>query len=142
LGWADLELMAGNKPEGRATLERARAILEKLTQEQPRSRDLLGPLIFSLSELGEGDAALRAVEKFAALSAGDARAESSAEEVRARVLARFGDRDRAIASIQSVLSKPSDGSPPLTPALLRLDPDFDSLRGNSRFEKLCQEPAK
>jgi hypothetical protein len=25
------------------------------------------------------------------------------------------------------------------PALLRLDPDSDNLRGDPRFEKLCQE---
>jgi hypothetical protein len=29
--------------------------------------------------------------------------------------------------------------PPLTPTLLRLDPDWDNLRGDPRFEKLCQE---
>jgi hypothetical protein len=30
----------------------------------------------------------------------------------------------------------------VTPALLRIDPDWDNLRGDPRFEKLCQEPAK
>jgi hypothetical protein len=30
----------------------------------------------------------------------------------------------------------------LTPALLRIDPDWDNLRGDPRFEKLCQEPGK
>ena len=29
--------------------------------------------------------------------------------------------------------------PPVTPALLRLDPDWDNLRGDPRFDKLCQE---
>ncbi|HEY6155004.1 MAG TPA: hypothetical protein VIW07_14790 [Candidatus Udaeobacter sp.] len=30
-------------------------------------------------------------------------------------------------------------SPVLTPALLRIGPDWDSLRGDPRFEKLFQE---
>jgi hypothetical protein len=32
--------------------------------------------------------------------------------------------------------------PPLTPALLRLDPDWDNLRDDPRFEKLCQQTSK
>jgi hypothetical protein len=27
----------------------------------------------------------------------------------------------------------------VTPALLRIDPDWDNLRGDPRFQKLCQE---
>jgi hypothetical protein len=27
----------------------------------------------------------------------------------------------------------------VTPALLRLDPDWDNLRGDPRFQKLCEE---
>jgi hypothetical protein len=30
-------------------------------------------------------------------------------------------------------------SMPFTPALLRLDPMFDPLRNDSRFQKLCEE---
>jgi TolB-like protein/Flp pilus assembly protein TadD len=139
LSWADLQLMAGKTAEGRALFERGRHILEKLTQEQPRNGDLLPPLTFALSELGDRDAALRAIDKYAELSAGDARAESQAEDVRARVLARFGEKDRAISSVERILANPSDGAPPLTAALLRLDPDFDNLRGDPRFQKLCEE---
>ena len=28
---------------------------------------------------------------------------------------------------------------PITPAMLRLDPDFDSLRGDPAFQKLCED---
>jgi hypothetical protein len=64
-------------------------------------------------------------------------------EFLARVAARMGEPDRAIAALQKLLSIPYTGAlaagPPLTPALLRLDPMFDPLRDDPRFQKLCQE---
>lgn len=43
-----------------------------------------------------------------------------------------GDFDRAIAAIEPMLQRPAGA----TLALLRLDPLFDSLRGDPRFAKL------
>jgi hypothetical protein len=54
-----------------------------------------------------------------------------------------GDAGRAIATLGRLLSTPGGARfripLPLTPGLLRLDPMFDPLRNDSRFQKLCQE---
>jgi serine/threonine-protein kinase len=64
-------------------------------------------------------------------------------EVLARVAAQVGEPDRAITALQKLLSIPYNGplalSPALTPALLRLDPMFDPLRNDPRFQKLCKD---
>ena len=55
----------------------------------------------------------------------------------------MGEPDRAIVALQKLLSIPYVGAltegMPLTPALLRLEPMFDPLRSDPRFQKLCEQ---
>lgn len=52
--------------------------------------------------------------------------------------ARLGDNNGAIATLQHLVTIPYIGwfGVPLTPALLRLDPDWDNLRADPGFQKL------
>ena len=53
------------------------------------------------------------------------------------VEAFVGDKNRAISTLQHLLEIPYSDC--VTPALLRLDPKWDPLRGDPRFQKLCEE---
>jgi hypothetical protein len=59
------------------------------------------------------------------------------EEAVARAYSSLGDFDRAVPLLQHALATPSNES--LTPAFLRLDPFWDPVRGDPRFQELCKD---
>jgi hypothetical protein len=66
------------------------------------------------------------------------------EENLARIQTIFSENTRAISSLTQLLQTPYGSwiyGTPVTPALLRLDPIWDPLRGDPRFEKIVVSPA-
>jgi serine/threonine protein kinase/Tfp pilus assembly protein PilF len=143
LGWA--QEVAGDHATARETWRQARGELESFLKEQPENGRLIGDLALTNAGLGDKAAALALAERaIAAIPIEkDANYGPFPLEILARVGAQVGEPDRAIAVLQKLISIPYNGAlgenVPLTPALLRLDPMFDSLRNDPRFQKLCEE---
>jgi len=140
---ADLERHAGNAGAAAQAYEQARLSFETVLREQTDNAGLISSLAWTEACLGHKDKALDLARKAIVVDPASKNAYTGPEreETLARIEAHFGDKDNAIAALQHLLSI-AYGQPPVTPALLRIDPDWDNLRGDPRFEKLCQEPAK
>ena len=143
LGWA--QEITGDHAAAQESWRQARSELEPFLKEQPENWYLIGFLALTNMGLGDKTAALALAERAMAANPieKDALSGPTPIEILARVAAQIGEPDRAIIALQKLLSIPYGGFTvvPLTPALLRLDPMFDPLRNDPRFDALVQRLA-
>jgi serine/threonine protein kinase/Tfp pilus assembly protein PilF len=144
--------LAGDTAGAKICAEQARGTLEQL-KDQPNDFSLAFHTqdlsrIYSL--MGEKDLAIKAAERAVLLVpsakhqlAGDPLAGPGLEENLALIQTTFRENSRAISALTKLLQTHYIGGlyypVPITPAFLRLDPLWDPLRSDPRFQKLCEE---
>ena len=136
--------LAGDTAGARVTAEQARITLEQLYKNQQDNASFAVELSRTYAVLGNKDSALKEAQRAIMLlpSARDAVEGPFPEENLALIQTLSGENSRAISTLTQVLEKPGESwvYPAVnSPALLRLDPIWDPLRSDPRFQELCKD---
>jgi TolB-like protein/Tfp pilus assembly protein PilF len=127
-------LWQGDPAKAQAAFTTARSEVEKTVEKQPDFAGALSLLGMIDAGLGRKDKALREGRRACELLpiSKDALDGVSLAANLAKICAWIGEKDLAIEQIAAVERVPND----LSYGLLKLDPIWDPLRGNPRFEKI------
>jgi serine/threonine-protein kinase len=134
---------AGDAAAARSTYQKgAKDIqreLEKVAPGTGMEADLRAALGLAYAGLGDAASAIAEGQKAMAMypTSKDPWEGPNLEEGMARIYALVGDADHAIPILKRLLQIPYAYT--LTPALLRLDPVWDQIRNDPRFQELAAE---
>ncbi len=126
--------LEGDAANVRVHAEQARKALEEQLRSAPEDPSLHVGLGFALAYLGRNEEAIRDGERGVALDpvSKDARDGPYFQHQLARIYMLVGEPEKALDRLEPLLKIPYF----LSPGWLRVDPNFDPLRKNPRFQKL------
>ena len=128
--------LAGDSAAAEMQFDSARVAIEEHLRQSPNDHRAFNALGLALAGLGSHDEALAAVRRSLEIMPDHRESWKAmfAHETRARIHAMAGDSDRALDELDFIVARPT-----LLGVLpLALDPFWDSLRGDPRFERLVR----
>jgi hypothetical protein len=128
---------AGRKEQAMPFLEKAEAELLAIKNEGNASPEMLAAILEIHALLGRRADVEQEIPQIIAGLAKDRWRGPSAEADAAGAYSILGDRDHALPILERLLVQPYADA--LTPALLRLDPIWDPIRDDPRFQKLADD---
>ena len=131
---SDASLFAGDLAGSRSYAEKAREALERQLRDAPDDPQRHVILGLALARLGRKEDAIREGRRGVELMpmSRDAPQAAYAQHQLARIYISVGEPEKALDQLEPLLKIPYY----LTPAWLKIDPNFDPLRSNPRFQKL------
>jgi tetratricopeptide (TPR) repeat protein len=124
--------LRGDTALARVYADSARVAYEAQIRDVPQNGTPHALLGVMLGYLGRKAEAIREGERGVELSTKNARPGTYERHQLARIHIMVGDHDKALSQLEFLLKVPYQ----LSPGWLRIDPTFDPLRGNPRFERL------
>jgi tetratricopeptide (TPR) repeat protein len=135
---AEVYWLAGDAASAHLYADSARVLLEGKIAENPADSRLYSALGYALAVLGKKDEAVRAAQKGVDMMPVSKEAKQGPRRVLdlAIVYAMVGEKDKAIDRLEYLLTIPASW---VSVPVLKLDPLFDPLRDDPRFQKLIGE---
>jgi TolB-like protein/Flp pilus assembly protein TadD len=126
----------GNESSARAAFEQAKQAVRDDLVQSPNDAKTLAMLALIHAAVGEKNEALGAAKRAGELLpiAKDSFDGPILATTLAAVSAKLGEKDSAIRQLESLVGVPNGP----TPGTLRVEPEWDSLRDDSRFKKLAE----
>jgi TolB-like protein/Tfp pilus assembly protein PilF len=130
-----LHIVSGRRNEGEPLVLQAEAEMRALRDGGSNNPALAAWLLEIQALLGRRAEVERMATELVASHAKDRWRGPGSEQAATRAYMILGEKERVIANLERLLVQPSGSS--WTPALLRLDPLWDPIRNDPRFQKLA-----